>query len=92
MGLKPIREIADMLAVPEDQLHYYGKYTAKLDLSLLETTADRPKGKLILVTAVTPTSHGEGKTVISIGLTQGLVRTGRRWSSNRRSRSVLQRS
>jgi formate--tetrahydrofolate ligase len=73
--LKPIREIADQLEIPEDALHYYGKYTAKLDLSLLE----RPRrGKLILVTAITPTSHGEGKTVVSIGLAQGLSRTGRR--------------
>lgn len=76
--LKPIREIAEQLGVPEEQLHYYGKYTAKLDLSVLETTASRPKGKLILVTAVTPTAHGEGKTVVSIGLTQGLCKTGRR--------------
>jgi formate--tetrahydrofolate ligase len=73
--LKPIREIADQLEIPEDALHYYGKYTAKLDLGLLE----RPRrGRLILVTAITPTSHGEGKTVVSIGLAQGLSRTGRR--------------
>jgi len=73
--LRPIRDIADTLDIPEDLLHYYGKYTAKLDLSLL----DRPRrGKLILVTAITPTSHGEGKTVVSIGLAQGLNRTGRK--------------
>ncbi|MBL8233368.1 MAG: formate--tetrahydrofolate ligase [Bryobacterales bacterium] len=76
--MKPIREIAEQLQVPEEQLHYYGRYTAKLDLSLLETTASRTRGKLVLVTAVTPTAHGEGKTVMSIGLTQGLCRTGRR--------------
>lgn len=69
-----IREVADKLGIPEDALEYYGKYTAKLRLELL----DRPRrGKLILVTAVTPTSHGEGKTVTSIGLTQALTRMGK---------------
>lgn len=69
-----IREVADKLGIPEDALEYYGKYTAKLRLELL----DRPRrGKLILVTAITPTSHGEGKTVTSIGLTQALTRMGK---------------
>lgn len=69
-----IRAVADKLGIPEDALEYYGKYTAKLRLELLE----RPRrGKLILVTAVTPTSHGEGKTVTSIGLTQALTRMGK---------------
>jgi formate--tetrahydrofolate ligase len=75
--LKPIREIADQLDIAEDHLQYYGKFTAKLDLSLLDGNRP-PRGKLILVTAITPTSHGEGKTVVSIGLAQGLARTGRR--------------
>lgn len=70
-----IRSIADKLGIAEDDLEYYGKYTAKLRLELLERNA--PRGKLILVTAITPTSHGEGKTVVSIGLTQGLQRLGR---------------
>lgn len=70
-----IRTIADKLEIPEDALEYYGKYTAKLRLELLN--ARTPKGKLILVTAVTPTSHGEGKTVVSIGLTQGLQKLGK---------------
>lgn len=75
--LKPIREIADQLDIAEDHLQYYGKFTAKLDLALLD--GNRPvRGKLILVTAITPTSHGEGKTVVSIGLAQGFARTGRR--------------
>jgi len=69
-----IRAVADKLGIPEDALEYYGKYTAKLRLELLEKPR---RGKLILVTAVTPTSHGEGKTVISIGLTQALTRMGR---------------
>jgi formate--tetrahydrofolate ligase len=76
--LKPIREIADLLAIPDQYLEYYGKYTAKLRLELLEGLAERPTGKLVLVTAITPTSHGEGKTVTSIGLAQGLARIGRK--------------
>lgn len=76
-SLKPINEIADKLGIPEEYLDYYGKYTAKLRLELLESPPQR-QGKLILVTAITPTSHGEGKTVVSIGLAQGLERAGRR--------------
>ncbi|MCW5965208.1 MAG: formate--tetrahydrofolate ligase [Bryobacterales bacterium] len=70
-----IRTIADKLGIAEEDLEYYGKYTAKLRLELLDRL--EPRGKLILVTAVTPTSHGEGKTVMSIGLTQGLQRLGK---------------
>jgi formate--tetrahydrofolate ligase len=71
-----IRSVADKLGIPEDALEYYGKYTAKLRLELLENPQRR--GRLILVTAITPTSHGEGKTVVSIGLTQALEKLGRR--------------
>lgn len=71
-----IRTVADHLEIEDEHLEYYGKYTAKLRLELLD--ARKPKGKLILVTAVTPTSHGEGKTVVSIGLTQGLQKLGKR--------------
>ncbi len=73
-----IREIADKLGIHDDHLEYYGKYTAKLRLELLDDSPAARHGKLILVTAITPTSHGEGKTVVSIGLAQTLVRTGRR--------------
>jgi len=73
-----IREIADRLAIADESLEYYGKYTAKLRLELLETCASRPQGKLILVTAITPTSSGEGKTVVSIGLAQAIEQCGRR--------------
>lgn len=76
--LRLIREIADKLDIPEGSLEYYGKYTAKLRLELLENGAAVRRGKLILVTAVTPTSHGEGKTVVSIGLAQALEQSGRR--------------
>ncbi len=76
-NLKLIRTIADQLGIAEEYLEYYGKYTAKLRLELLERGPDRA-GRLILVTAVTPTSQGEGKTVVSIGLSQGLHHIGRR--------------
>jgi formate--tetrahydrofolate ligase len=76
--LRPIREIAEKLNIPEDYLEYYGRYTAKLRLELLQERAASPGGKLILVTAVNPTTQGEGKTVVSIGLTQALERLGRR--------------
>ena len=71
-----IRQVADKLEIPDEFLEYYGRYTAKLRLELLEK--NKPAGKLVLVTATTPTSHGEGKTVVSIGLAQALQRIGKR--------------
>lgn len=67
----PIKEIAGKLNVTEDDLELYGKYKAKLPLSLIDETKLK-KNKLILVTAITPTPAGEGKTTTSIGLTEGL--------------------
>jgi formate--tetrahydrofolate ligase len=74
--LQDIREIAFQLKVPEDQLQLYGRYKAKLPLSLIDVQKTR-KNKLILVSAISPTPAGEGKTTVSIGLTQGLNRIGR---------------
>lgn len=76
--LQHIREIANKLGIGEDYLHYYGKLSAKVDLELLNDLDHRPDGKMILVTAMTPTSYGEGKTVTSIGLAQALERIGKR--------------
>lgn len=71
----PIREIALKLGIPEDDIEQYGKYKAKLPLKLIDE--ERIKNtKLILVTAMTPTPAGEGKTTTSIGLAQGLNRIG----------------
>ncbi|MBR6545320.1 MAG: formate--tetrahydrofolate ligase [Clostridia bacterium] len=75
--MQPIGEIATVAGIPEDKLEYYGKYKAKIDLSLL-SEENAPKGKLILVTAITPTPAGEGKTTTTIGLADGLRRIGRR--------------
>jgi formate--tetrahydrofolate ligase len=74
----PVKEIADLLGVGEEHLNYYGKYTAKLSLDLLKDSKASRAGKMILVTAITPTAHGEGKTVVSIGLAQAIARSGRK--------------
>ncbi|MBO5788365.1 MAG: formate--tetrahydrofolate ligase, partial [Clostridia bacterium] len=73
--MKPIEEIAKVAHIPTELLEPYGKYKAKVPLSLLQS--DRPDGKLILVTAMTPTPAGEGKTTTTIGLADGLRRIGK---------------
>ena len=73
--MRPINEIADRLGLPADLLEPYGRYTAKIHLDVLDRFPKR-RGKLVLITAVTPTMSGEGKTVTTIGLTQGLVKRG----------------
>lgn len=77
-SLLPIHAIAEKLNLPEAYFEPIGRYGAKLKLDILSDPAFRRRGKLILVTATTPTASGEGKTVTSIGLTQGLERIGRR--------------
>lgn len=72
--LKHINQIANQLAIPEDELEHYGKYKAKLPLKYSHLPA---KGKLILVSAISPTPAGEGKTTVSIGLSQALNRLGK---------------
>lgn len=74
--MKPITEIASAAGVDEKYIEQYGKYKAKVSLSLLDDRAGR-EGKLILVTAMTPTPAGEGKTTTTIGLADGLKRIGR---------------
>src|SRR5258708_39405723 len=75
--LRPITEIAEAAGVPADGIEPYGRYKAKIDLSVLERLAGRPDAKLIDVTAITPTKAGEGKTTTSVSLTQGLGHIGR---------------
>jgi formate--tetrahydrofolate ligase len=75
--LKPVRDIAKQLSIPEDDLELYGHYKAKLPLKLFNETALR-KSKLILVTAMTPTPAGEGKTTTSIGLCEGMNKIGKK--------------
>ncbi|KRT36400.1 formate--tetrahydrofolate ligase [Acetomicrobium hydrogeniformans] len=76
--LKPIREIAQDLGIPERYLLPYGHYKAKVDVNYMKDLKERPDGKLILVTATTPTPAGEGKTTTTVGLTQALVKLGKK--------------
>ncbi len=73
-----ISDIAQRAGIPEEYLELYGNYKAKVDCRFLKDRADRPDGKLILVTAITPTPAGEGKTTTSVGLTDGLRKIGKR--------------
>lgn len=75
--LLPIHRIAEKLDIAEEDLEFYGRYTAKIRLDRL-AEAPPARGKLILVTAITPTSQGEGKTVVSIGLAQAIERLGKK--------------
>jgi len=76
VDLKHINEIADQLAIDRDSIELYGKYKAKLPLSLIDEEKLQ-KNTLILVSAISPTPAGEGKTTMSIGLTQGLQKLGK---------------
>ncbi len=75
--MKPITEIAKTAGVDEKYLEQYGKYKAKIDLSILNDLKDKKDGKLVLVTAITPTPAGEGKTTTTIGLADGLRKIGK---------------
>ena len=72
-----IVEIAKRLGLTEDDIEQYGKYKAKVSLDVLQKRKDKPNGKLILVTAITPTPAGEGKSTVTIGLTQALNKIGK---------------
>ncbi|MDA8942070.1 formate--tetrahydrofolate ligase, partial [Porticoccaceae bacterium] len=76
--MKPISEVAEKLDIPESAIISYGKTKAKIDPEYLSTLSDRPDGKLILVTAITPTPAGEGKTTTSVGLTDALNKIGKK--------------
>lgn len=76
-NIRPITEIAENAGIDEKYLEQYGKYKAKIDLKIMRDTA-KPDGKLILVTAMTPTPAGEGKTTTTIGLADGLCRIGKK--------------
>ncbi len=76
--LRPIADIAEAAGVPADALEPYGRYKAKIGLDFIEAQADRPDGALVLVTGISPTAAGEGKTTTTIGLGDALNRIGRR--------------
>ena len=76
--MRKITEVAAEAGVPEDALELYGNYKAKVDFNLLKKMQGKKDGKLILVTAITPTPAGEGKTTTSVGLADGLRRIGKK--------------
>ena len=74
--LRPITEIAAAAGLLDEEVEPYGRYKAKIDLAVLDRLASKRDGKLIDVTAITPTKAGEGKTTTSLSLTQGLGKLG----------------
>ena len=75
--LKPIAQVAEKLGIPEEALHNYGRYIAKLDHGFIKSLESKPDGKLVLVTAISPTPAGEGKTTTTVGLGDALNRIGK---------------
>jgi len=76
--MKHIYDIAKAMGMDEKYLEQYGNYKAKIDYTLLKDMADKPDGKLVLVTAITPTPAGEGKTTTTVGLSDGLRKIGKK--------------
>ena len=74
----PINQITEGLGIPDDLVENYGRYKAKISLELLDQLKDRPQGKYVVVTAITPTPLGEGKTTTTIGLGQAMGRLGKK--------------
>lgn len=74
----PITEVAGKLGIGEEDIELYGRYKAKLSMNLIKRVQDKPDGKLILVTAITPTPAGEGKSTTTVGLAQGLAKIGQK--------------
>ncbi|MBR0290005.1 MAG: formate--tetrahydrofolate ligase, partial [Selenomonadaceae bacterium] len=76
--VEKIAAAAEKLGLTEDDLEFYGKYKAKISPDVWQRVKDNPDGKLILVTAITPTPAGEGKTTTSIGLADAFARLGKK--------------
>lgn len=74
----PITQVAERLGIPDESLEPYGRYKAKVALDYLASIRDRPPGRLVLVTAISPTPAGEGKTTTTVGLGDALTRIGQR--------------
>jgi formate--tetrahydrofolate ligase len=86
--LVPITDVATGIGITEDLLQPYGQFVAKLKLGTIEALADRPKARYVVVTAVTPTPLGEGKTTTTLGLAQGMHHVGRRATAAIRQSSM----
>ena len=76
--IKPIREVAMKLGIPDSAISPYGHYKAKISLDYIDTLKGKPNGKLILVTAISPTPAGEGKTTTTVGLGDALQEIGKK--------------
>ena len=76
--MEPIKHVAASIGIGEDDLEFYGKYKAKLSAELWDKIKDRPNGKLVLVTAINPTTAGEGKTTVTVGLGQAMAKIGQK--------------
>lgn len=76
--MKHIKEVAENIGIPENELEFYGKYKAKISKECINRTAKNPDGKLILVTAINPTPAGEGKTTTTVGLGDAMQRLGKK--------------
>ena len=76
--IRPIKDIAASIGLREEDIEYYGSKKAKVHLDVRERLRDQPNGKYVVVTAITPTPLGEGKTTITIGLSQGMHQIGKR--------------
>jgi formate--tetrahydrofolate ligase len=75
--MRPILEIAQNLDIPPGDVHQYGPWNAKISLDHVRKNGDKAKGRLIMVTAMTPTTAGEGKSTTTVGLGDGLNRIGK---------------
>lgn len=76
--LKPITEIARKLSIDDEEIECFGFTKAKISLNIFDRLADKPDGKVILVTSINPTPAGEGKSTVTVGLSQALWQDGKR--------------
>ena len=86
--MRPIVEIAEKLGIDQEKLELYGNYKAKISLDVMNSLADKPDGKLILVTAINPTAAGEGKTTTNVGLSMALNKLGKKTVTTLREPSL----
>ncbi|HLF71978.1 MAG TPA: formate--tetrahydrofolate ligase [Dehalococcoidia bacterium] len=86
--LEPIEDIAKSLGLVDSEVELYGKYKAKISLEVLDRLKDKPSGKFVVITGMTPTPLGEGKTLTTVGLAQALNRIGKRTIANIRQPSL----
>ena len=77
--MQEIKDVAKKAGIDEKHLEYYGRYKAKIDYGLFDEDKNSPKGKLVLVTAITPTPAGEGKTTTTVGLADGMNSPGHQY-------------